>query len=31
MESEWNVNVWLVGVAIRRWEWVESMDVVSRR
>ena len=29
MESGWNVWVWLVGVVIRRWVWVESMGVAS--
>ena len=29
VESGWNVWVWVVGVVIRRWEWVESMGVAS--
>ena len=31
MESGWNVWVWLAGGGCSKWEWVESMGVVSRR
>ena len=29
MESGWHLWLWLMGLVIRRWVWLESMGVVS--